>query len=257
MPSPFPGMNPFLEQEDAWHDFHGRFLTLAATLITAQVRPKYIVRIDESCYVHEFIDNSRSFLGRPDIHIGLDKPDQDSGRSVSVLEPPTTVELLTGVDIERIVYLNIFDRKSRELVTVIELLSPTNKSNRTNRDQYLAKRERVLSSHANLVEIDLLRGGGPMPAHARPTCDYSVLVYRSEEWPRAGFWPIRLEDRLPIIPIPLLITDQDAQLDLQSILHQVYDDAAYEETIYQSPPEPRLTSSQVEWASRFLPIGRD
>ena len=53
MPSPFPGMNPYLEQEVIWHDFHERFLPAAATYLVPQVRPKYIVLIDENIYVHD------------------------------------------------------------------------------------------------------------------------------------------------------------------------------------------------------------
>jgi hypothetical protein len=65
------------------------------------------------------------------------------------------------------------------------------------------------------VEIDLLRGGRPMPLENRPKCDYSVLVNRAEARPWAGFWPIDLRPRLPIIPIPLLPGDRDARIDLQ------------------------------------------
>ena len=65
MPSPFPGMNPYLEQEDVWHDFHERFIPLAATLLGAQLRPRYIVKIDEHIYVHEMVEDSRRWLGEP------------------------------------------------------------------------------------------------------------------------------------------------------------------------------------------------
>ena len=59
MPSPFPGMDPYLEQEDAWHDFHERFIPLVATLLGGQLRPRYIVKIDEHVYVHELAAGSR------------------------------------------------------------------------------------------------------------------------------------------------------------------------------------------------------
>src|SRR5260370_2174079 len=76
MPSPFPGMNPYLEQDDAWHDFHERFLSLIADLLVAQVRPAYIVKIDEHVYVHEVPAEPRRFLGRPDLSIRHPSPPQ-------------------------------------------------------------------------------------------------------------------------------------------------------------------------------------
>src|SRR6202011_1559181 len=106
-------------------------------------------------------------------------------------------------DIERVPFLEVRDRQGRELVAVIELLSPSNKRPGEDREQYLAKRRELLRSPAHLVEIDLLRGGPPMPLEDRPVCDYSVLVSRAERRPVAAFWPLRLRDRLPVIPIPL------------------------------------------------------
>ena len=106
-------------------------------------------------------------------------------------------------DIERVPFLEVRDRQSRKLIAVLELLSPSNKRGGPDREQYMAKRNRLLASEAHFVEIDLLRGGRPMPPEDRPDCDYSVLVSRAEIRPRAGFWPIGLRQRLPIIPIPL------------------------------------------------------
>ena len=108
-------------------------------------------------------------------------------------------------DVEQLAFVEIRDRRSRELVTVIEVLSPFNKRPGSSRDQYLAKRQELLDSTANLVEIDLLRAGNPMPLEERPenSLAYSVLVSRVDHRPKAGFWPIGLRDRLPIIPVPL------------------------------------------------------
>src|SRR5438270_10953148 len=69
MPSPFPGMNPYLEHEDAWHDFHERFIPAAAEEIGRQVRPAYIVKIDQNVYVHELPEGDRRLLGRPDVYV--------------------------------------------------------------------------------------------------------------------------------------------------------------------------------------------
>ena len=80
-----------------------------------------------------------------------------------------------------------------------------------------------------------------MPLEKRRKCDYSVLVSRAEARPWAGFWPIRLRQRLPIVPIPLLRADRQTRIDLQEILHQVYDAAGYEDFIYAGKPETRLS----------------
>jgi hypothetical protein len=92
-----------------------------------------------------------------------------------------------------------------------------------------------------------------MPLENRPKCDYSVLVSRADTRPWAGFWPVRLRQRLPIIPIPLLATDPDARLDLQEILDHVYDAAGYEDFVYAGRPEPRLSSKDANWARTLTP----
>ncbi|MBI3462829.1 MAG: DUF4058 family protein [Planctomycetes bacterium] len=69
MPSPFPGMNPYLEQEDVWHDFQERFLPLALELLVPQVRPGYIVKLDQHVYVHDVGVDERRFIGRPGVGV--------------------------------------------------------------------------------------------------------------------------------------------------------------------------------------------
>ena len=167
LPSPFPGMNPYLEA--IWHDFHERFLPAAAAYLVPQVRPRYIVLIDENVYLHDIPQDERRRLGRPDVLVARNEGASVRTATTGLLTAPTQV-LLPEEDIEGLSYLNVLDRESREVVTVIELLSPTNKRPGDNRAQYLAKRSAVRHSEAHLVEIDLLRGGPPMPAEERPAC---------------------------------------------------------------------------------------
>jgi hypothetical protein len=197
-------MNPYLEA--IWHDFHERFLPAAAAYLVPQVRPKYIVLIEETVYLHESLS-----------------------------------------------YLNVLDRESREVVTVVELLSPTNKRPGEHRAQYLAKRSAVRQSEAHLVEIDLLRGGLAMPAEERPGCTYSVLVSRAGRRPHADFRPFGLRDPLPTVPVPLRTEDGDARLDVRAILDRVYDESGYEDFIYKNEPDPPLTSDDAAWARSYLP----
>src|SRR5262249_11882003 len=169
-----------------------------------------------------------------------------------VLEAPVQVWLPT-VDVERSSLLEIRDRRNRQLITVIEVLSPSNKRPGPDREQYVAKREQVLHSSTHFVEIDLLRGYERMPMEPLPECDYCVMVSRVEHRLRAGLWPIRLRERLPAIPIPLRSQDKDLRLDLQEVLHRVYDAAGYENYIYDSTPEPALNPEDEAWARQFLP----
>jgi Protein of unknown function (DUF4058) len=255
MPSPFPGMNPYLEQEDVWHDFHERFIPLLATLLGGQLRPRYIVKIDEHIYVHELAAESRRLVGRADVSVGRPSPEQahePAGWSATgLLEAPAQVRL-PAVDRERLSYVEIRDRRERELIAVVGVLSPANKYVGPDREQYLAKRMELLNGPAHLVEIDLLRGGPPLPAADRPDCDYSILVSRVEHRPNAAFWPVALRKRLPVIPVPVRAPDSDARIDLQAVLDRTYDDAGYADYIYEGNPHPRLDGDDAAWARQFL-----
>ena len=254
MPSPFPGMNPYLEQEVIWHDFHERFLPAAATYLVPQIRPRYIVLIDENIYLHDIPMEERRLMGRPDLSVthGAGPGISIRAAALGVLEAPAHV-LLPEEDVESLSYLKILDRMSRELVSVVELLSPTNKRAGDHRAQYLSKRSIIRQGPAHLVEIDLLRGGRPLPAEERPECIYSVLVSRSDRRPRADFWPIGLRDPLPTIPVPLRPEDGDARLDLQALLDRIYDESGYEDYLYEHEPDPPLSGDDATWARSLLP----
>jgi hypothetical protein len=245
-------MNPYLEQESVWHDFHERFCTAVAEMLTGQVRPNYIVKIDEQVYIHELPAGSQRLLGRADVAVSRPGGEGPQGSSVEVLEAPARV-LLPEVDVESLSFVEIRDRESWQLVTVIELLSYSNKYSGPDRDQYLAKRGRLLTSAVHLVEIDLLRGGSRLPCEGLPDCDYYALVSRVEERFQAGIWPIHLRERLPVIPIPLRAPHRDAHLELQQALDRIYDAAGYEDYIYRGQPHPRLAPEDAAWIRQFLP----
>lgn len=252
MPSPFPGMNPYLERDDVWPDLHHRLIDRMAEALADQVDPRYLVKIEEHLYVQESAEAPHRVGARADVAI---KPSGGiaPGPSLAVLEAPAVIHL-PGLEIERQAFLEIRDRSSREVVTVLELLSPTNKGR--HREQHLRKRDQVLVSMAHLVEIDLLRGGVPMPAPDRPECDYSVMVSRAERRPEADFWPIALREPLPFIPVPLRAPDRDATLNLQDLLHRVYDAGRYVHYVYEDRPQPPLRPDDEGWASQFLSATR-
>lgn len=250
MPSPFPGMDPWFEQDGLWPDFHTKFLTAVNERLVGQVRPRYIVLLKQRIDVHEL--SGPRLAGRADL--SLHRTETDTvGAATAVLEAPAEI-LLTTQDVERVPYLEVRDRFSRELVTVLEMLSPTNKRG-DDRRQYLAQRSEVLDSAANLVEIDLLRGGRPMPDAHRPDCTYSVVVSRPQDRPRCGFWPIGLKERLPEIPVPLQHDDGEARIDLQDAFNHVYDVYGYEDFVYSGTPDPPLNPEDARWSREVLGSG--
>jgi hypothetical protein len=251
MPSPFPGMNPYLEQSAIWQDFHDRFLPALADEIGAQVSDRYTVRLEAQLYIHEPPAETRRLFGRGDVGVtpgpGSSRP-TPSGQLLTPLE----VELI-DVDVERISRVEIRDRWQRALVTVIEVLSPTNKTPGPDRAQYEAKRRQILASPTHFVEIDLLRGGPRLPMKPIPACAYCILISRHLTRPKAELLPLQLRDRLPVFPIPLRQPDADATVNLQKLLDRVYDAAHYENDIYLGAPEPALTPADDAWARQFLP----
>jgi Protein of unknown function (DUF4058) len=252
MPSPFPGMNPYLEQTAQWQDFHTEFLTTIRRALTPQVGPNYIVQLEEHLYIHDMVEETRVRVGRGDVTFARSRFSSQGGVATDVLDAPEEVDL-PEQDEERIRFLEIRDRRGRELITVIELLSPSNKRSGEDRELYLAKRREILRSPAHLVEIDLLRGWAPLPVRNRPACDYSIMVSRAERRPKAGYWAIKLRDRLPVIPVPLRVEDGDVRIDLQAALNSGYDAAAYERYIYEGSPEPVLSPEDATWAAQFRP----
>lgn len=257
MPSPFPGMNPYLEQDDVWQDFHQSLIPLIREILSEQVRPGYVVKIEEQLFIHELSAEERQFLGRSDVSLARNPSAGTARTSGACIPAPVHARLLPTLDVERHAFLEIRDRNDRGLVTVIELLSPSNKRSGPDREQYVAKRRQICASPTHLVEIDLLRGGPRMPMEDLPDCDYYALVSRAETRPDVEVWPLRLRDRLPTIPIPLRAPDADAQLDLQEALHRLYDAAGYEDYIYTGTPRPPLHPDDAAWAQGFLPPGQE
>src|SRR5213594_2624159 len=107
MPSQFPGMNPYLEQDEVWHDFHERFIPHIAEVIGAQVQPNYIVKIDEHVYIHELPEDSRRLLGRADVALAASRQSAGTRREgAAVLDAPIEVRL-PEVDVENVSFLEI------------------------------------------------------------------------------------------------------------------------------------------------------
>jgi hypothetical protein len=244
-------MNPYLEQSDTWEEFHGNFMYRAQEILQPALPPHYVAKVEMRLILHELTADERRFLGRGDLGVATDR-ERPAGSVTGVLEAPLHLRL-PAVEVEKHRYLEIRDRRGRQVIAVVELLSPSNKSPGVDRDDYLAKRRQVLAGTTHLVEIDLRRGGQRPTPPELPTCDYYALVSRYEARPDVAVWPVALGNRLPEIPIPLGPADVPVKLDLQAVLDRAYDAAGYERTIYFELPEPPLSPEAEIWARQFIP----
>jgi hypothetical protein len=256
-------MDPYLEEPGLWPDVHGRLINIASEFLNARIRPKYVTRIEERVYISDQDDPGREVIA-PDVRI-LRVPTAPSTKQsppggVAVVEPAAEVTAsvrmttLLEDDIHES-YLQVIDRASREVVTVIEILSPANKvEGSRGRDSYVHKRRQVMNSPSHFVEIDLLRRGAHVTTREQfPPCEYTVHVSRVGLRPAGDIWPIRLHQRLPVIPIPLRGSDPDAPLDLQQVLATAYERAAYDADIdYKREPVPPLPPPLAAWAEERL-----
>jgi uncharacterized protein DUF4058 len=251
MPSPFPGMNPYLEHPSVWHDFHQSFIPAAREALTPQVTPRYFVRVEEHVYLRDPEDDGKILLGQSDVDVGLTLPPKRDDAAVALLSAPVQIDM-PELDELRLDYLEVLTVNDRKLVTVIELLSPANKDAGPHRDRYLRKRQELIANGVNFVELDLLRGGPRLPPVNRTKCDYYALVCRTVRRPKADVWPIALRDPLPPIPIPLAPGDREAELNVGAVLNRVYDGAGYAHTIYEHQPIPRLSPADAVWAEEIV-----
>lgn len=259
MPSPFPGMDPYLEAPEIWPNVHHGLISEIQAALNRSLRPKYRSLVEERVYISDEHDPGRRVI-IPDVAIQVAsrgpeyrKADGTQGIELAVAEPVIATTMIEEEIREaRIV---IVDGVGRQVVTVIEVLSPTNKIvGSRGRANYEAKRSEVMQSPAHLVEIDLLRDGEPIYTGERlPPHDYLVHVSRRGQRPQGVLWPILVTQRLPIIQIPLLPSDADADLDLGEILNTAYDRAGYDLVVdYDKPPRVPLAPPTDRWAAEWL-----
>jgi hypothetical protein len=244
-------MNPWLEQEGHRQDFHTMFLVAIRERLVPQMGPNYYVLLEYHIYVHQEPEERVRLLLRGDLLVTHTATSSARSLGTALMEAPVEIEH-PAPELERVPYLEIRHAALGELVSVVEMLSPSNKQG-VNRRDYLTKHDQLLASRSHLVELDLLRGGEPMPDADRPDCDYSVMVSRVENRPRASFWPVMLRDPLPIVPIPLRAADGDVRIDLQEVLQHVYNASGCENFIYRGSPSPPLSTEDAGWARPLLP----
>lgn len=269
MPSPFPGMDPYLEAPRRWPDVHQRLITYIADALQPDLRPRYHARMGERVYV---LNPLQAIV--PDVSL-LSQRGPDPGRArvrepgVRYAVPPRETCAPAQAEMDepvRFMVLRVEQREpcveivhgDGEVVTVIEVLSPANKTSSEGHQQYRRKQEQILNSPVHLVEIDLLAAGlatVAIPAEdllELPPHRYTVTVRRG---PELAFevYPVPLARRLPRVRIPLRAPDPDVRLDLQAVFDRAYDNGGYADLVdYSAPPPVDLSAEEAAWLADLL-----
>ncbi len=266
MPSPFPGMDPYLES--LWYDAHSRLIVYISTALNRVMPPHYIARLEER--VALLPTGARI---RPDVSL-LEQisvmPSRTAGGATVAPPPPEAADLPLELSpfpfyeeapVESSIAV-VSVRERTRVITAIELLSPANKENGSGHAEYLRKQSQLLRSSTHLVEMDFLRAGAPTIAPPRQrirerhgrTWEYAVSLHRGgQSLEQFEVWPISLRERLPRIRIPLESPDADVTLDLQAVFDQCYDDSGYGRSLdYSQDAEPLLEGDDAAWADQRL-----
>lgn len=253
MPSPFPGMDPFLEAPSAWAGVHSRLINAISEDLGDRLAPAFIVSIEERVYIATPDELMTVAAVVPDVFVISAGRQSVAAAGSPSITLPVLVEALVEEEV-RDRYLEIRDTRSRAVITTIEILSPYNKAPATRgREAFLRKRQAVLASQTHWIEIDLLRAG-ERPPEVRGRGDYYTLLHRSDAGPWYAVWGWQLHDRLPTIAVPLRASDADVALDLQVILETVYRRGHYAEALdYRAAvPQPPLTPGDSTWVAEQL-----
>ncbi len=261
MRPPFPGMDPWLEHPTLWPDVHSRLITSMADELAPRLAPRYFVGVETRMTLVTNLDIDRIY--QPDVTIhSAQRGGEPSGPGVAVLDPPEVkpleVVVPVGEEIEE-TFVAIQELPGRRLVAVIEVLSPTNKKTAEGRTDYLKKRDDLIKTRVSLVEIDLLRGGAPMPVKAPPPqTDYRILICRAGRAKSAELYAFSWKTPIPPIAIPLLPGDAEPMLDVNAVLHALIERARYDLVIdYRQCPQPPLRPEDEPWAAAIIARASD
>ncbi|MBE9129617.1 MULTISPECIES: DUF4058 family protein [unclassified Coleofasciculus] len=255
MPSPFPGMNPYLESPQFWSEVHHRLITALADAIETELSLKYRVAIEKRTYLNNSDESVE--VGIPDVAVTFQKSTLTSQTPATATLPTLGEAVTVTIPVPEEIregYLEIREAATGYVMTTIEVLSPTNKRAGTGREAYLRKRQEVLSTPTHLVEIDLLRGGKPMPILSEiPQTDYRILIALGNRRPLAQFYGFSVRQEIPKFFLPLQSGDTEPIVDLQSLLVGIYQRARYDMAVdYSQEPVPRLKEEDRVWADELL-----
>jgi hypothetical protein len=251
-------MDPYLEAPQRWLDFHNDLAAEIRTALNRVLDPRYFATLT-------------SYIAYETVAISP-RPRQQRQSDVGVVRlPPTpidaagTVATIVPAPVESSIpweiplmldRVEILATEGEKLITVIEILSPSNK--RLSHDdgrEYQRKRRELFRSSVHLLEIDLLRGGERMPLEEPvPAAPYYVMLSREHCRPRVQVWPIQRSDPLPTVPVPVSEGDPDVPLDLGAVVASVYERGAYERRLDYAiaPPPPALSEADAAWLDGLL-----
>lgn len=257
MPSPFPGMDPYLEGH-LWPDVHNGLAFVIKEQLVPLVSPAYVVRTD-TYIVKDTSPEEDAGIMYPDVDILRRKnkwqePEETYHPLSTSATTPPTISIPSAPTIEvRIPVVEIRDQKENQLITAIEILSPVNKR-RPGLAPYREKRQRLYESGVHLLEIDLLRRGErPFRYPNAPKAHYWATLVRAGAR-QTDIWAFNIQDPLPLVPVPLQPPDQDCVLHLGKALQELYERSRYDLSIdYQEdPPPPPFGEAEREWMRGLL-----
>ncbi|MFZ5916007.1 MAG: DUF4058 family protein [Chloroflexota bacterium] len=255
MPTPFPGMDPYLERPDLWPDVHNRLIVSLADELAPRLRPRYYVAIEERTYLAG--PEELLFSGRPDVAV-VDEPRvaYETATAVGVAALEVVPVELPLPDYVRETYLQVRAVETDKVITVIEILSPSNKRPGEGRNLYEHKRLLLLGTLTHLVEIDLLRAGEPMTMTVRgdvPPGHYRILISHAEKRPTGDLLAFSVRRPIPAFRLPLQKGDEAPLVDLNQLLHALYDRAGYDLRVdYRAEADPPLEGEDAAWAGELL-----
>jgi len=252
--SPFPGMDPYLEDPAYWQDFHSRFINACSEVLSELLPDAYEARIDERLrLVERTTDRQTTWL--PDVAITDTSPSHrhagaraSAAGAFATLEPVAIPMGTTELDEVRESWIEILHRPDRSLVTAIEILSPTNKSG-AGYFEYRNKRVGIINQGAHLVEIDLLLTGRRLELKKPlPDGNYYAYVTRDERRPLVDVYAWSVRDPLPTIPVPLKAPDPDIGLDIAEVFAITYRRGRYARSLrYDAAPVIPIGGELLAW----------
>jgi hypothetical protein len=254
MPSPFPGMDPYLEGE-MWQEFHETLAGAIRAQLLPQLTPKYVALLAKRYVIDRpslgVFDLPASHAIYPDVHVVEPGRRIAESRHGAVVVDEPAVEVASFMNVPQL-SVEIRDVAQRRLVTIIEILSPANKYGE-GRFEYNQRRVELLRTETHVLEIDLLRQGARIPLQGDvPPAHYYVYLSRSQRRPFTQVWAIGLRERLPIVPVPLLSPDPDVALDIQAAIRACFDLVGYERLLDYSAPLPDLDAAHGAWLAELL-----
>lgn len=221
MPSPFRGMDPYLEDDKLWPAFQHQLVHSLYQILLPGLMDRYRARVAQRHYT-------------------------------------TEQALFTSVVREdhQEHFIEIRQRSDGRLITLVDVVSPANRTTTQGREAYLQKRREGRNANANLVEIDLVLQGQPMLDYSReglPDWDYAVSVTRSTQPERYEIYTATLEKPLPRFRLPLASDDRDTVVDLQAAFSRSFDQGNFAEQIdYVKDPTTRLSDQQRKYIDAKL-----